>query len=51
MNIRNYSLKEVTKDIVPIVLSQWMKSNLSFIPPVTIGERAIEVKVETLWKK
>ena len=36
VNIRNYSLKEVTKDIVPLVLRQWIKSNLSFIPPVAI---------------
>ena len=50
VNIRNYSLKEVTKDVDPLVLRQWMKSNLSFIPPVTVGERAIEVKVQTLWK-
>ena len=51
VNIRSYSLKEMIKDVVPLVLRQWMKSNISVVPHVTIGDRAIENKVKTLWEK
>ena len=47
----NYCLKDISRDLVPLLESQWKKANLSFVPPVTIGHRALEQKIETLWKK
>ena len=49
--MRNYTIKEMAQDMVPMILAQWKKSKLSFVPPVNIGEVAVATKVDVLWKR
>ena len=42
---------DVIRQLTPLVLAQWSKSNAKFCPPVTITEKALETKLERLWKR
>ena len=47
---RCYSKGQMAKDLAPLVLSQWTKSNHMFTPPVTIKENTLVKKIEKLWQ-
>ena len=42
-------VKDLIRQVAPLVLSLWQKSNAKFCPPVTITEKALVVKLERLW--
>ena len=45
------SVGDVIRQLAPLVLAQWSKSNAKFCPPVTITEKALVQKLERLWKR
>ena len=45
-----YTKGQMARDLAPLVLSQWSKSNLLFIPPVIIKENTLIKKIEKLWQ-
>ena len=51
VDMRNYTSKEMARDMVALVVAQWRKANLSFAPPIIIGENALAMKIEALWKR
>ena len=42
---------ELVKEVAPLVLAQWQKSNAKFVPPVTIREKSLRQKLEKLWRR
>ena len=48
---KNYPVKEMAKDLAPLVIAQWTKSNVKFSPPVIISERSVSRKIESFWDK
>ena len=45
-----YTKGQMARDLAPMVLSQWTKSNHLFIPPVLIKENTLIKKMEKLWQ-
>ena len=45
------SLGEIVKELVPLIMFQWKRSNAKFSPPVIIQEKSLTTKVERLWKR
>ena len=48
---RNYTNKEMAKDIVKKVLEQWARANNQFKNPVILSEKTLCDKVVSLWDK
>ena len=48
---KDIHVSEIVKELVPLIVAQWHKSNVKFSPPVTIMEHSIKNKVERLWRK
>ena len=46
---RNYSVKDMVKDITPFVFQQWTKANALFRSPVVVSEAWARVKIEDAW--
>ena len=46
----NVAKGQMARDLAPMVLSQWTKSNHLFIPPVIIKENTLIKKIEKLWQ-
>ena len=46
---RNYSIKQLAKDVRVEVVSCWQRANAQFSPPVTIADSSIERKIEVAW--
>lgn len=42
---------DLVRQLAPLVLGQWYKSNAKFCPPVTITEKNLIVKMERLWRR
>ena len=42
---------DVIRQLAPLVLAQWSKSNAKFCPPVTITQKALISKLERLWTR
>lgn len=45
-----YSNRDLCKDLVPLVFSQWVKANAQFVRPVTISEKALLKRILNLWE-
>ena len=48
---RKYDFREVCKDLAPLVIELWMKSNKKFQSPVILQERSVRARIEKLWGK
>ena len=48
---KNILVGELVKEVAPLVLAQWQKSNAKFVPPVTITEKSLRQKLEKLWRR
>ena len=48
---KNILVGELVKEVAPLVLAQWQKSNAKFVPPVTITEKRLRQKLEMLWRR
>ena len=46
---RNYSVKDMVKDITPFVFQKWTKANALFRSPVVVSEARARVKIEDAW--
>lgn len=46
---QHYQVKYIARDLAPLVLAQWEKSNVKFSPPVIISE--VPRKIEWFWLK
>ena len=42
-------VKQIVDQLVPLIFAQWQRSNVKFVPPVTIREDSVGKKVERLW--
>ena len=42
---------EIARQLAPLILDQWHKSNAKFCPPVIIQEKSLVNKIERLWKR
>ena len=49
IDAKNYSVKEISRDLAPLVEAQWRISNLNFSPPVTVSRRWLETKKQNLY--
>ena len=47
----SYSKKQIAKDLAPMILAQWHKSNNKFVPPVIMKLYSLEKKIEILWQR
>ena len=45
------SVNQLSKELVPLVLAQWHRSNAKFSPPVVIQSKSLANKIERLWKR
>ena len=43
---KNILVGELVKEVAPLVLAQWQKSNAKFVPPVTITEKSPRQKLD-----
>ena len=50
-NAPSYSKKQIAKDLAPMILAQWHKSNHKFVPPVIMKQYSLEKKIEILWQR
>ena len=52
-NLRRHdvSLIDVAKEVAPVIIGQWLKSNAKFVPPVVLVEHSIVNKVKKLWQR
>ena len=50
-NAPSYSKKQIAKDLAPMILAQWHKSNNKFVPPVIMKQYSLEKKIEILWQR
>ena len=50
-NAPSYSKKQIAKDLAPMILAQWHKSNNKFVPPVIMKQYSLEKKIENLWQR
>ena len=48
---KNIPVNDIVKELVPVIMAQWQKSNARFCPPVTIKPRSLEIRLERLWRK
>lgn len=48
---QNYTSKELSRDLAPLIVAQWSKSNAKFTPPVIVTEKAIHYRIEKLWDR
>ena len=48
---RNYPVKEVMSDILPMIKSQWQAANAMFKHPVIVSDQVILNKIVTGWKQ
>ena len=44
-NAPSYSKKKIAKDLAPMILAQWHKSNNKFVPPVIMKLYSLEKKI------
>ena len=42
---------DIVRELAPLVLEQWQKSNAKFRPPVVMTEKSLVQKLEPLWKR
>ena len=47
---KHYPLAELAKDLAPLVILQWHKSNANFQPPVIFTEKYIVKKIQRKWE-
>ena len=45
------SFNQLSKELVPLVLAQWERSNAKFSPPVVIQSKSLANKIERLWNR
>ena len=45
------SARDLAKELAPLIVAQWSKSNIKFTPPVIISEDSLVRKVERMWTK
>ena len=50
VNRHLYPLSTLVKDLAPLVIFQWHKSNVNFKPPVIIDEISIARKIKSKWE-
>lgn len=43
--------RDLAKELAPLIVAQWSKSNIKFTPPVIISEDSLVRKVERMWTK
>ena len=48
---QNYTSQELARDLAPLIIAQWTKSNAKFTPPVIITEKALYARIEKLWDR
>lgn len=51
IDTRKYDFKQVCKDLAPLVIELWLKSNKKFKPPVILQERGVRKRIEKVWAK
>ena len=51
VDVKNYPVKEIARDLAPLVMKQWLKANVLFVTPVIVTERQIVAKIELAWNK
>ena len=47
----NLSIREIMGEVVTAVISQWLKANVKFVPPVTIEPKSLENRLVEAWDK
>ena len=48
---KDISVSEIVRELVPLILLQWHKSNAKFTPPVIVQEKSLVTKVERIWER
>ncbi|KAG0725790.1 hypothetical protein GWK47_004550 [Chionoecetes opilio] len=43
---RGYPVRDIAKDLTPMVLAQWKKSNAHFAPPVVVIDRSVTRRID-----
>ena len=51
IDYRHYTVKEIARDLAPILETQWQKANDKFVFPVILSRQRIQDKIIALWKK
>ena len=42
---------DLVRELAPLILQQWQRSNAKFCPPVTLTEKSLVQKLELLWTR
>ena len=48
-NARNITVREVAREVVPVLINQWVKANALFKPPVIVSDKTIIDKIVEAW--
>ena len=51
MDVKNYPVKEIARDLAHLVMKLRLKANVLFVTPVIVTERQIVAKIELAWNK
>ena len=51
VDVKNYPVKEIARNLAHLVMKQWLKRNVLFVTPVIVTERQIVAKVKLAWNK
>lgn len=48
-DMRHYLVKDMVKDILPVVKNQWLRANAMFKSPVIVSDQRIIARIEVAW--
>ena len=50
-DLKDVHVGDICRELAPSILSQWLKSNPKFSPPVVVQEASLARRLESLWKR